>query len=908
MKLSRLALAISLSLPALAWSATYYVNANTTATTQNGAQATPFKTLAQLNSAAQASGSTVILKCGSTWYETLQVKAGVTYTSDSAGTCAKPIISGADDLRKVTWQLDSSDPSGMVYWADVSSLNLTSMGQLFYSNLLRMTRARHPNVGAGSYATGSRYDVLQPGTQSYGTVVPDLSKLTPAQQAAVSTEGWDGARLYHWFGGYMLQQLDLSTQNGAIVAGAPGPESTYQHLNYNHEPGTPYYLENRHWMLDSETEWFLDVKTDATGVHKRLYFWPVNGTSPQKLPYFAATRDYGISAINVGGFTIKNIEVRQTVNDAVHVENPGSAAFTISNLTIKQAGLRGIFVKGSVTGTISGNTIANSRSLGIQLGNQADPASAPASTVTVSGNTVTNAGEQLYAVAAIHLARGNTASNNTVQNVTGIGIFANRDTSVKNNTLTSTCMNASDCGAIYLVGRDDQPPVNLLGYPLNTTISGNRIDTVQPSAGEVGHANVGAHGIYLDDWATTASVTGNFVTNAGVGLMLHYTRNITVSNNFLVGNHVTQLRLMEANPTLSSIDCGGAEAQATGLACDGRNFMVSNTIQNNVMVAPEPTAKLVHQLTAYDSTDDFAKYSYNAYVGMSAAPFYDEAGSNAWLDSSHTRLNKGWSMTGWSAMQDHDQIGSRYFANLPAATAGTALPMPQFDNGFWGWGDVTSELVTSPGGVQGRHYMVADAARGNSGIFAIGTQFPVLKRGDSYRLSFDAKATSGALRVLLRESVPQVATDEVSFLLGGNQWQTYSRVITVTENTTAPGQLVFIFDTPDVSVANLRVVPLTQTVDADNVKVFDNFGGTANKTIQSCGAANGVCSNYVDAKTGLAVSFPLTLSAQSAKVLVRTSRTGADADLDGVADGQDSCASTAATITPNAAGCLALSN
>lgn len=901
MKLTRLAMALSLALPAAsAWSATYYVNSNASGLTVNGTQASPFKTLTQLNALPLVAGSVVKLVCGSTWNETLQVRAGVTYEADNSTCTNKPIIRGSEPLKSLVWQLDSSDPSGKVYWADATALGLSDMSHVFYTTLVRMTRARHPNIGKGSFATGSRYDILQPGTQRYGVVVPDLSKLSPELQAAASSEGWNGARMYHWFGGYMLQQLDLSMQGTDIVAGAPGPESTYPHLNYNHDEGTPYFLENRRWMLDTETEWYYNA------ANKRIYMWAFGGSTPQDKSYFAATRTYGISAINVGGFTLRNIQVMQTIGDAVHIENPGNAVFTISGMKITQAGLRGIFVKGGVNGNILNNTITGSRSIGIALGEPTDISTALASNITVSNNVVTGAGEQLYAVAAIRLARGNTASNNTVDKATGIGILANRETKITGNTLTQTCTSASDCGAIYLIGRDDQ---GHFGYPLNTVISSNRIDTVQPSEGEVGAKSVGARGIYLDDWATLATVKGNFVTNAGIGVQLHFGRGITVSDNFLINNRVAQIKLEEAHTastTVQPMDCGTGEALIAGLYCNPENFMVSNVIQNNVMVASDPAAKLVHQETEHESTDDFGTYSNNAYVASSATPFYDDLGGSGARDSSHTRLNKGWSFAFWRSLSDHDQVGSQYHPNVASfVVAGSPLMVGQFYDGFGSTG-FPSNPVTSPSGAQGLHIVVPDSLRGQQQLFSYGG-VPVLKRGDSYLMSFEAKAASGFLRAAFRQSIPEPLTDDVSFLLGGDQWRTYSRIITVTKDATAPGQLLMVLDTPEVSLANLRIVPVTQTFEADSVKVFDNWS-TTGISVTSCGSANGVCNNYIDVKTGSPASFPLTVNTKSARVLVRSTRTGKDDDLDGVANGQDACASSPAFLTPNAKGCQALTN
>lgn len=901
----RSALAVSLGLTAAiaCQAATYYVDSATTKAIQNGSSANPFKTLAQLNAATQAAGSIVRLKCGGVWSETLVVKSGVTYDASTSTCSDKPVIRGSDPVGTLTWQLDADDASGKVWWADVSSLNAGEIRQLFLSTATRLVRARHPNIGAGSYASGSRYDVLQPGTQSYVAVVPDLSRLTQAQRDGIAREGWDGARLFHWFGGYMLQELPLSAPGGVLTAGSPGPESTYQNLDYNHDAGTPYYLENRRWMLDADGEWFYEAKPDAAvpgGVRKRLYLRPAGNVSPQGQAYFAATRAYGIVAAGASGFTLKNIEVRQTTDDAVHIENPGTAAFTISGLRVVQAGMRGIYVQGGKAGTISANTVASSRSVGIMLGDFTDQATDVASSIAVTGNTVTGAGEQLYAVAAIRLARGNTASGNTVQGVTGIGIMGNRETKVTGNTLAQTCQNASDCGAIYVLGRDDSEHY---GYPLNTEISLNRIDTVQPSEGETGGKNAGAVGIYLDDFATTATVKGNFVTNAGIGLLLHYGRGITVTDNFFVGNRVVQVKLLEADPTVDPIDCGSGETLLSGLYCNPKNFMVSSTIQNNVFVALEGAAKLVHQRTVLESTDDFAAYSGNTYVAASATPFYDETGP----DNTHVRGNRGWSFVNWQSVLHKDQVATSYWPNLATTTAtGSPVALPPLSNGYWFWGAVTENQVDMPNGTKGWHFVVPDAAQGQSGLFTTGFPLPVLSRGQTYLLSFDAKATArgGAVRAVLRESIKKVATDEVTFQLSGDQWTTHARTLDVVAGTAAPAQLVLVFDTPEVTVANLKIVPLAQAVEADSVKVFDNWGTMD----QWVGCGNLPCSSYVDARTGRQAAWPLVVGAKSARVLVRSVRKGADADFDGVPDAQDGCTATPAGATPNAAGCQALAN
>jgi hypothetical protein len=75
--------------------ATYYVSNSGSDSNAGTSSSSPWKTIAKVNSASEASGSTVLFLYTGTWHEQLTAKAGVTYGS-YGGSTKMPVVDGAD--------------------------------------------------------------------------------------------------------------------------------------------------------------------------------------------------------------------------------------------------------------------------------------------------------------------------------------------------------------------------------------------------------------------------------------------------------------------------------------------------------------------------------------------------------------------------------------------------------------------------------------------------------------------------------------------------------------------------------------------------------------------------------------------------------------------------------------------
>ena len=112
MKLPSLALLLISSWMAHSQAATYYVSNSGSDSNAGTSTSSPWKTIAKVNSASEASGSSVLFLYTGTWHEQLTAKAGVIYGSYGGSsscslstalvaTCADmPVIDGADVVAR----------------------------------------------------------------------------------------------------------------------------------------------------------------------------------------------------------------------------------------------------------------------------------------------------------------------------------------------------------------------------------------------------------------------------------------------------------------------------------------------------------------------------------------------------------------------------------------------------------------------------------------------------------------------------------------------------------------------------------------------------------------------------------------------------------------------------------------
>jgi len=129
---------------------------------------------------------------------------------------------------------------------------------------------------------------------------------------------------------------------------------------------------------------------------------------------------------------------------------------------------------------------------------------------------------------------GNTVTDT---NYAGIDVFSNYKqnqvrVTIACNHVMNACKTVADCGAIYLGGR---------GHNEGSRIIGNTVVGFGPPTSK-------GRGIYLDDWESNTTVTGNCVAGPGLyGVHIHGGRNNSITGNRIDSRQLVAALLNQAN-------------------------------------------------------------------------------------------------------------------------------------------------------------------------------------------------------------------------------------------------------------------------------------------------------------------------------------------------------------------------
>lgn len=568
----------------------YYVDSQFGDDTQSGQVGStgqaPWKTLQRLRSALRQ-GDVVHLANGSVWHEPLVLQTGVTYTQFGPTGTAKPIIDGSIDLGTRPWRRSS----GHIFQADAGLPPGVVITQLFI-NGQRLQRARHPNPGQGNWGPASRY--LTIAQDSPGT--PDQLRGKP--QAWPETADLHGAEVFVRNVEYALLHYRVTQQLGQdlrlIQLSSDWP--------YDIRPGWGYWLENKEWMLDQAGEWFHDPIT------QKLSVWLPDGSSPRHQRVQGSTLAHGLTGETISNVLVQHIDVVRTTSDAVVINH--GVNVTLQDLTIANAGNKGISITDSEDCLLDHLTVSDSHAQSIWMGDFRYPQPRPSTNISLTNSTITGAGRGYYAHSAVMLGQGGQVSNNLIDTSTYIGLHAWKESRIVNNVIKNSCMAFDDCGALYTISRGEVGRDK--GYPLDLLIESNTIINAPGSTDGSPHGGTSTRGIYLDDFSRHVTVQSNFVRDADVGIHLHYARDNLIVGNLLIANRWAQLWLQENAP--SQFNCRGLSP------CDSKNYLVGNTIDDNIFVSPQGQAA-IWQDSDFESTNDFALYRRNQLLCTSNALF-----------------------------------------------------------------------------------------------------------------------------------------------------------------------------------------------------------------------------------------------------------------------------------------------
>jgi parallel beta-helix repeat protein len=498
--------------------ATYYVSSisgnDSYTSTQAQSQATPWKTLAKVNSFFNSlnPGDQVLLQDGSVFSGQLIITKSGTAAQpiviSTYGSGAAPVISGFANI--IGWTSIGSN-----IWQSVAcaacglTMNMVEIADT------SQYMGRYPNVTA---ANGGYLQI-----QSYN----GTSSITDSH---LSGQNWTGSQLVLRKSRWVIETDPIVSQTGTTINYTTS--STYTPaVKYG------YFIQNSPSTLDVNGEWYYNPST------KKMNLYSTTNPSAFATPVQGSMIDTLVKASNQSYIHINGISFTGANKTAMSFYYCNF--ITVTNCSISFSGLDGI--DGIYTNYmyLEYDHLNYTNNNGITVngtGNMVEYCSI-ANTATFPGR----GGQPANAYLGIW-AQGtnNTIQYNSVTHTGYSGIsFSGTNTNVLHNYVNKFCFVKDDGGGIYTWnGNTDSTNKHLTGY-----ITGNIVDSGMACPAGTDSAVPGiAHGIYLDENTTECYVTGNTVVHSTAGVFWQDSRNCTIQNNTLYDN-IGAMVIRHALPT-----------------------------------------------------------------------------------------------------------------------------------------------------------------------------------------------------------------------------------------------------------------------------------------------------------------------------------------------------------------------
>ncbi|MFM9435793.1 parallel beta-helix repeat protein [Janthinobacterium sp. CG_23.3] len=526
----------AVSSPALAIN--YYVSSTGSDSNNGNSEAVtgpakgPFATLNALTRLKLENGDNIFLACGERFQGPLNLslqstRAGA-LTITRSGNCIenpRPVITGKIQLAAL---------SGVGQVSDLT-LPVGEIVQVFAGNI-PVARARFPK---------STY-LIYPDTAIASDIrIPSNSAIDGKDLLKAVAH----ARTEEWF----LEERTIIDVNLALDKKLEHP--------LNHKAGV--YFTGKEWMIGTDYNWAYDKSIHKLSINKHTNY-PVSVVYQGDLLLISGRGSVVVDSVEFDGagadglkiniqdgpVKVNNIMSRHSVGNGISVW--GAITAEVTNSKIEDTGLDAIFFAESLNATVKKNVILNA---GLYQGPNPN----------------------LAAINA-HRTVSATVTENFIDRAGYIGIRVSGAAKVQGNILQSTCLNLSDCGAIYTWRRniDDLRPL--------TEISGNVIKNVDGDISVKRWLNDWFVGIYLDDYTKNVSVDGNIIINAGQSIYLHNAENNFVKNNYSVASRVYNLIMKNDKNAIQQGDLyAGGDVVYIGMSSP-YTFRTQNIFESNTTV------------------------------------------------------------------------------------------------------------------------------------------------------------------------------------------------------------------------------------------------------------------------------------------------------------------------------------
>jgi hypothetical protein len=477
----------------------WYVDPDTGDDSGPGTQDRPWRTLQRASSASYALNDALLLRCGKTFRETLDL----TSTNAAAGSlliagygdCTggqRPTISGADLMPATGWTKATNG-------ADQTLVHALSSapGKLFFQGK-PLVKARYPNARG----VGQEFSVLRANAGNRNSF---FLSLTDTQ--ALASQDLVGAvvhvRVAPW-------RIETATVNAYVAS--TGLLTLNRTLDYAIPEGAGYILEGKCWMLDTPGEWCFDAPAG------KVYVWgPNNEAASAFTQVEVGTRSLGVRLRWIANPRVEWLRTTQHLDSGFHMTE--THGLRISNVASEWDQEFGIQVLSANDVQIESSAVAAAGWAGISVreGNR----------VSVTRNLVTDTGlanRPQGADSGILVVSQNAQVNgNVVYRSANGGIhFRNAlGNKVQDNLVVAFCLRLTDCGGIYTFTAA-YPTLPANAYTAAAIVSGNAlIGAHSNTEGTAGGARNMAAGIYLDELTSGATVSENFIADTEVGIHLH---------------------------------------------------------------------------------------------------------------------------------------------------------------------------------------------------------------------------------------------------------------------------------------------------------------------------------------------------------------------------------------------------
>lgn len=829
----------------------YYVDgvngndANTSTQAQN--QATPWKTIAKINSffTSLVAGDSVLFRRGQTFTGTLTGAGNKSGTNvakinfGAYGTGTNPIFSGFFSIP--SWTSIGGNKWTAVVPSAQTTLNMLTINGAF------QPIGRFPKVNSAttSWPSGG-YLQFQSVGGSNPPVAGQASSLTSNQIAAA----------LNYVGGEVVYRANHFNINRGIITAQTSTTVTFTQEN----PGNGFtafnttlvnfgfFFQNHPNACTAQGDWAytpstktvtLFSTTTPTGVAVSVQQNNVILSGNNFLSFsnisFQGANQAGILIQSSNNIVFVNCDVSlQGTNGIQCTNNSATHDLTFTNSTMSAVMNNGIDCNSTTAWNINNSVFTNNS--------------------YVAGMGVSSDGQQQV---ISYLGNNSSVTNNTLNGCGFNGImFRGNNVTVKNNFVNNTCTIKDDAGGIYS-----------FKTTAANTISGNIVinSIGAPNGTADGIGGGAAYGIYCDGFSTgniiqnnsiaaveedgillnapvNATVTGNTVyncgTTTGVGGQIQINENAGQQNvrgiintkNIYVANNTGQQGMLLYAITQNDVNLffqGGrtdsniiARPVAQNVVVIRRESTIFNYTlpQWQTFIAPNETHSKGTPKAIPDTTINNIIFRYNATNGAVSVPLI-----GTWMDMNGVNYTGSISLPTWSSTV-------LLFVSAPPTLTGTATPLV---NPLTCFGQTTSMTINATGGVPPYQYNLG------SGSYSATNVFPNLAAG-TYQ--FHVKDNAGTI-VAVNGTITQPTQ------------------ITITESNppiTINGQLISI----TINASGGNAGTYTYSLDGINFQtsnVFTNKGaGTYTATVKDSKGCTNTLTFTITQPSLLTLSLSIT--------------------------------------------------